>query len=385
MKYRLAIIDSHPIQYRVPLFKKLARSPHVDLCVYYCSKVGAIEYHDQGFGIKLKWDTSLLEGYHYEFLRNYSFLSSPNQTWGLFNPGIIKELKRGKYDAILIHGYYSITNRLIAFAAPFLKIPVIFIGETLLHKPFGIIKRSFLKLFFHNIKAFLYIGKKSFEFYRHLKIPQERLFFTPYSVDNDFFISEVDRWRSNKEQIKKEVGVLNDLPVILYVSKIIPRKRPQDLLEAFSKICTKAALVFVGEGKMRPLLERYVYKQGIKNVFFLGFKNQSELPLYYAIADIFVLPSSFEPWGLVVNEAMCASLPVISTYAVAASYDLVHHGDNGYVFSVGDINNLTKALDELITNPQKCKKMGARSLEIISGWNYDICTQGIVSALSRLS
>mgnify|MGYP001585081750 CR=1 FL=1 len=90
--YKLAILDSHPIQYRAPLFKKLAQHPQVDLTVYYCSRFGVTEKLEPNFKIKFKWDFPLLEGYHYKFLGNHSFLPSLNRPWELFNPGIIKEL-----------------------------------------------------------------------------------------------------------------------------------------------------------------------------------------------------------------------------------------------------------------------------------------------------
>jgi glycosyltransferase involved in cell wall biosynthesis len=381
MKYKLLIIDSHPIQYRVPLFQRLARYPQIDLRVCYCSNIGVTEYLDKGFGLNLKWDIPLLEGYRYEFLNNYSLFPPTNKPWGLFNPSVLSKLKKRKYDAVLIYGYLFLTNWLVSLAYCLREIPVILAGETLLFRRPGFVKKSLLRLFLKNIQACLYEGNKSLEFYKYFKISEKELFFLPCCVNNDFFITEVDKWQGMKEIMKRDNSIPRDFPVILYASKLIPRKRPLDLLKAFTELQTKAALIFVGDGELKPSLRDYADKHQIKNVFFPGFKNQSELPYYYAIADMFVLPSAYEPWGLVINEAMCAKLPIITTDKVAAAYDLVKEGKNGYVLKVGDIESLRKSLEILVLEANRRSEMGSESFKIISGWNYDLCIQGIIKAL----
>ena len=381
MKYRLLVIDSHPIQYRAPLFNRLARHPDIDLSVYYYSRQGAIDYFDPGFQVKVRWDNLSLEGHQHKFVKSYIFSSPANRLCALFSPELLKGLSSRRYDAVILCGYFFLMNWFLPVISKFFKIPVIFAGETVLFQGLKPAKRIFLKLFFNNIKAFLYIGTKSLEFYQHLRLPRERLFFLPYSVDNDFFISETERFWSEKERIKKDAGIACGMPVILYASKLIPRKRPQDLLYAFSQIEEKAALVFIGDGIMREELENYAHKNTIKNVYFLGFKNQSELPRYYALADIFVLPSAYEPWGLAVNEAMCAGLPIITTDKVAAAYDLVKDSENGFILKPGDIQGLKNRLLDLIQSEAKRKKMGIESLKIISNWSYDGCVKGIAAAL----
>ena len=110
MKYKLAILSSHPIQYQVPLFKRLSTHKDVDLTVYFCWDRGVEdEEYDPGFGMKLKWDIPLLEGYQYKFLCNWSPKPS-SSFFGLINPGIYKELIQNRYDAVLVHGYASLTN-----------------------------------------------------------------------------------------------------------------------------------------------------------------------------------------------------------------------------------------------------------------------------------
>ena len=389
MKYRLAVLASHPVQYQVPLFRKLAQHPQIELVVYYCSDFGVTEKVDPGFGISIKWDIPLLEGYKYRFLRNYAFRPSPSRLSGLINPGIIRELRRERYDAILIHGYALATNWLAFIGAWITQTPIIFRGETFLRSDQSrwrrAIKHIILKPFFQKIEAFLPIGIRSREFYLSYGISEDQMFLTPYSVDNEFFMKQEERWRARRVEVRRELNIPESIPTILCVAKMTQRKRPMDLLKAFEPLKEKAVLAFVGDGELRSMLENYVQDRNIRNIFFLGFKNQSELPKYYVIADTFVLPSSYEPWGLVINEAMCYGLPIITTDGVAASADLVRHGENGFIYPAGDIDTLTDLQQRLLYDSEKRQKMGQRSREIISTWNYDACVDGILKALEYVT
>lgn len=386
--YKLTILASHPIQYQVPLFKKLAQHPEIDLVVYFCSNHGVIKKIDPGFGVAFKWDIPLLEGYRYKFLKNYFPSISGNRLWMSINPDIIKGLWNGHHDAIIIHGYISITNWFAFLGAWLTRTPILFRGETILrpNQPRfrQVMKYLYLKFLFSKIDAFLPIGTRSREFYFAYGVTENRMFLTPYSVDNEFFITQMKIWHKRKEEIKKGLSISEDTPVILYASKITKRKNPMDLLIAFAQLRQKAALVFVGDGELRLILESYVKDKSIANVFFTGFKNQTELPKYYAAADIFVLPSSYEPWGLVVNEAMCYALPIITTDTVAASADLVYHGKNGFIYPASNVDKLAKYLTKLLQEPELRKKMGKRSFKIIEKWSYKEDVGGILAALKNV-
>lgn len=373
---KLAVLTSHPIQYQVPLFRKLAAK--IDLTVYFCSRLGVDGKVDPGFGVPVRWDRPLLEGYSHRFLTNYSPLASPLSFFSFINPGILSELKKNRYDAVFIHGYGYATAVL---AILFSEIPVIFHGETVVKNDQNGMKRAAVRRLLSKTKAFLYIGEKSRQFYQSFGIPDNKLFFSPYSVDNDFFLEEAKKWKPRQMELKREARIPEHLPVILYVSKLTNRKRPFDLLKAFQPIHKEAALVFVGDGEEATALKAYVRKESIQNVYFQGFKNQTELPRYYAMADIFVLPSAFETWGLVVNEAMCFELPIITTDQVTSGVDLVASGENGYLYPVGETEKLTNALKKLVLSKDERAAMGKKSGMKISNWNYDRCIDGILKAL----
>ena len=114
---------------------------------------------------------------------------------------------------------------------------------------------------------------------------------------------------------------------------------------------------------------------------FLGFKNQSELPAYYDLCEVFVLPSVFEPWGLVVNEVMNAGRAVIVSDQVGCAPDLVRHGENGFIFQAGNLADLAQALTKVLENQEICRLMGQNSRKIIGEWSLEADVRGLKSAL----
>lgn len=398
MKYKLAALTSHPIQYQVPLFRKLANHPRIELTVYFCSRHGVEEAVDKGFGRSFKWDVPLLKGYDFKFLRNYSPKPTVNNLFGLFNPGIVGELvHKRSYDALFVHGYRYPTYLLAIIIARVLGIPILYRSESSLHydenisRPMYIklLKPAFLRLLFKSVSGFLAIGSRNREFYQYYGVPDNRIFHCPYAVDNDFFAEQADKYRQRKKEIKTQLGIDPNDVVILFVSKLIEIKRPIDALRAhglLSDLDNNPALLFVGDGKLRPRLERYVRENSLPNVYFVGFKNQSMLPKYYAIGDIFLRTDGYHKgdWGLTINEAMAAGLPIISSNSIGAVDDLVRDGKNGFTFHLGDVRDLASKLELLVKDRSKRLEMGKKSQQIISQWSYEDDVNGILKSLQQL-
>lgn len=396
-KYKLAILNAHPVQYQGPFFKKLAQHSQIDLTVYFCWDFGVKEVgFDAQFGKKIKWDIPILDGYNYKFLKNF-LLKPSSDFWGQVNFGIIKEVynfKRQNYSVVIIFGWNAFTNWLAFFSAFILGLPVFLRGENplnqeLLKPKWKIrIKKLILGTLFKFISAFLYIGEENKKFYKYYGVPDEKLFFVPYAVDNERYIAANQELKDRKHELRKEFGIGENDVAILFVGKLIEKKRPVDLLRAYEKLIAKLpnypiALLFVGDGVLRPELEKYVKEHNLQNVHFVGFKNQTELSQYYAMADIFVLPSGIgETWGLVVNEAMCFGLPVIISDIVGCGADLVKNGENGHIFPLGDIEKLSERLEELVNNGKKRKSFGKKSFEIINNYTHEKDIEGILEVLN---
>lgn len=397
MAWKLAVLTSHPIQYQAPLFRLMSAQPEIDLTVYFCWDFGVERSFDKDFGITIKWDIPLLEGYRHVFLKNYSPRPSSG-FWGQINPSIITELFKNKHDAVLIYGWNSLTNWLAFAAAIVTGTPVLIRGESPLNQELlkGRLKLSVKKLvlrwLFKRIKAFLYIGEENRKFYLYYDVPEERLFFTPYAVDNGRFIKEADMLKGKRDHIRASLGVERGAFAVLFIGKLTPKKRPDDLLKAYELLITHYSLptvfhlFFVGDGELRGKLESYVRDRHISNVHFEGFKNQTELARYYTAADVLVLPSGAgETWGLAVNEAMCFGLPIVVSDAVGCAPDLVRNNENGFVVPLGDVSAFAEKLEMIARDPTWKKRLGAASRRIIEHYDYREDVRGILAALRYIT
>lgn len=390
--FRLAILSSHPIQYLTPLFRRLAQEPEIDLTVFFCSHQGVDPYKDEGFGRAVQWDLPLLEGYEHRFLPNLWKKERVAGFFSLVNLGLVQALRTDHYDAILVHGHMYFSYLLAIALANALRIPVFMRSETHLGLRRSKLKRVLrgpLLRFFYNYLCdrCLPIGALNRDFYLAHGVPPECLFDVPYTVDNAHFIDVAGRLRARVNETRAALDLPTDNPLILFVAKLVAGKRPYDLLTAFHRLRgqgIKATLVFVGSGPLEQTLQEQVADRHIPDVRFMGFRNQSELPMFYAAADMLVFPSESETWGLVINEAMCAGLPVVASEEIGAVPDLVRHGYNGFTFPAGDVEQLAVHLRALITDEGMRRSMGERSLEIIRGWDFERCVRGLFAALESL-
>ena len=393
-KYKIGFLVSHPIQYFSPLFKKITALKNVELTVYYCSKGGDKNIYDQGFGKNIKWDIPLLEGYRYKFLKNYSFSPTIFKTpTGLINLGISKEIFREKYDIFIVHGWHYITHWLAIASALLSKTPLLLRGDSPLNQEILktqwkiTIKKLCFKFLFKYISGFLAVGSENRKFCEFYGLEKEKIFYAPYAVDNKRFIDEYEQLKNKKEEIKKKIGISSEKTIFMFSGKLIDKKRPKDLLVAYERIDSdNKTLIFVGDGALKEELKIYAKQNHIKDTFFVGFKNQTELYDYYSVADVLVLPSGIgETWGLVVNEAMCFNLAIVVSDMVGCGPDLVKNGSNGFIFKTGDIKDLTTRLEMFINNQNLKKQMGIKSKEIISKWDYNKNIEELEKAINSIT
>lgn len=390
MKYRLGVLLHHPIHYHAPLMRELAKDPEIDLRVFFCFDHGVRQSHDREFGTSYTWDIPLLEGYEHEFLRNWSPWPSTAPIKGVFNPGIWQAIRRGSFDAFLVHGYVSPTVWLAVATAKSHRTKVFLRGESTLLYPRSaavlLVKRLALRVLFSAVDCFLTIGSQNARFYGAHGVPNEKMALTPYCVDNGSLFAAREADPGAGEGVREGLGIGSADPVILFVGKLIERKRPADLIRAYELILAdhpRATLILVGDGAQRASLEAEVMRRGLDRVHFVGFKNRTEISEYYACADVFVMPSVHDPWGLVINEAMCFSLPIIASSLVGSVDDLVHEEENGFVFPAGNVERLAASLKRLVDDPDLRRRMGEKSKQIIARWGYTECVAGVKAALQR--
>ena len=379
-KPKMGFLVTHPIQYFSPLFREMGKTLSFNFQVYYCSDESLRGLKEPaGFGREIKWDIDLLGGYTGVFLKNVSPKNTIyNPIWGLINPGIFSAIRKEQFSLFIVHGWNFITCWLAFFACSVtgtrlgLRAENVFAHEARKAGVAQFLKRSLLRLLFSRVDVFLATGEGNAEFYKRFGVPERKILKLPYAVDNATLIPAVSKQREDRATFRNSLGFGKEDVVILFAGKLIDKKRPFDLLEAYEKITSaNKRLLFVGDGPLRQGLEAYSREKKISGVLISGFKNQTELPAYYAAADIFVLPSGVgETWGLVVNEAMCAGLPVVVSDLVGCSPDLVEPGENGYIYKCGDVDQLAEKLGALIMSPEARLRMGERSLRKIGFYSY---------------
>ncbi|HEY2321999.1 MAG TPA: glycosyltransferase family 4 protein [Thermoanaerobaculia bacterium] len=379
---RLAIVASHVIQYQDPFFRLLAQAPDVDLTVLYCSRAGAETYRDEDMKTTLAWDIDLLQGYRYRFLRNLARDSDAGYL-RLINPGIVPALIRGRYDAVIFMFGWGAVTALLGMAACWItRTPFFLYGDSSFPPPERTFRAKvrawFLRRVFARATGFMTSGKLNGEYYRHYGGDERTFFLLPWAVDNDRFAA------ASAAGLRERYGIAPDKVVILFSAKLVPRKDPMTLLRAFEAMAHRgrAALVFMGDGELRGELETYVGEHRIEDVHFIGFINQREIPGHYAMSDVFVLPSVYEPRGAVINEAMACGLPVIVTNRCGSIGDIVQENDNAFVYPAGDPVALRDALDTLVGKDALRATMSRRSREIIADWDFARGVRGVQQMLA---
>jgi len=239
-KVRLAYLVSHPIQYQAPLLRRIAQEPDIDLTVLFGSDFSLRSYQDEGFGVNVKWDVPLLDGYRSEFLPVIRDDGTQTVTTPL-NYGIFSALRGGAepgFDVLWIHGYAMVNALHGMLAAKALGIPVLLRGDMWLRDrprsgPKLFLKKLFFQLLKNLVNGILPVGRLNEEYWRHYLGDDIPLFLMPYAVDNEYFQQRSLDAVTKREELRRELDIDGERPVILFASKLQRRKHCSDLLDAY--------------------------------------------------------------------------------------------------------------------------------------------------------
>jgi len=384
---RLAIISSHPIQYYAPWFKYM--STILDVHVFYMNEGKTQGLDKDEFGVSFEWDIDLLDGYKYTFLKNVSKCPGVNNFKGCDVPEIYKTLKKGDFDAVLVMGWYLKGFLQAITACKIYKIPLLVRGDSKLESTKNnfknLIKKIFFPFFLKFFDIFLYVGEKNKEYLEHFGVPKTKLVFCPHFINQTFFSKDINNF--NRTELIKKMNLRENSFKLLFVGKFIKKKRPLDVLKAL-KLLEKDKddfeLLLVGSGDLDEGLKQFCKSNTSLMVHFLGFKNQSELPDLYRLADVLILPSEGdETWGLVINEAFALHTPAIVSTDVGCAPDLIRSGLTGEVFERGNIEDLARKIKDIsrYINSETSKKEIQSKNEIYS---IEIATKNLIIALNSL-
>lgn len=370
---RLAVCMSHPTQYHSPWFRELSSVPGLDLDVMYCFQPNALQ-QGADFGVPFEWDVSLLEGYRNSFLTNVS--KSPGFHFsGCDTPEIGDVIAAGEYDAVLINGWQVKSYWQAMHACRRQRVPMMVRGDSNLidKRPLHVrvAKKLTLGRWIPRFSAYLTVGSLNARYYEYYGADTSRFFPVRHFVDNDAFAAGADRARGQIADIRAKWGVPAEALVVLFAGKFIDVKRPMDVIRAVERRARagdEVHLLMVGDGALKPECQRYALEHDVP-VSFTGFLNQQAMPNAYACADVLVLSSTSETWGLVVNEAMACGVSVIISDKVGCGPDLVNSEETGVTYPMGDVDALSDAIAALAADRHLARSRGTYAQTRIAEYN----------------
>ncbi|MGK7876198.1 MAG: glycosyltransferase family 4 protein [Xenococcaceae cyanobacterium] len=377
-KIKVAVLTEIISPYRIPVLNFLATDPRINLQVLFFAET------EQRRSWRIPKEKI---NFPYQVLKGF-VVSRAYQEGPIFlNPGILGELLKSNYDCLIVFGYHHPTIWVaIAYARIARKRCLIWSESTLRDKrPQNRAKEMFKRFLVRQASGYIAPGKAQVEYLAELGASPDRIWVAPNSVDSGLFAQAAEQLRPQKEQLKQQLGIKGD--VLLYVGRLLDDKGIPELLSAFDQIRQEWApvnLVLVGDGPEREKYVNECCRRGLSEVMFAGFQEQEALPRYYAIADIFIFPTRSDPWGLVLNEAMLAGLPIICSRAAGAADDLVKPEKNGFLHEPGDVAGIANHICHLLQDNELRKQMGKRSRQIINAYTPKNMANGFREAILGL-
>jgi glycosyltransferase involved in cell wall biosynthesis len=288
----------------------------------------------------------------------------------------------------MIHGYTHAFERQVVRAARANGVRTLMRGE-FSDVPRGrrrslartLVRDAYLRWFYRHVDTFCYVGEEARRHLSRFGIPPARLFFAPYSVDTALFAAQ--QASVSRPAARAALGIAAEQCAVLFSGKLIARKAPLLLTEALSLLPStdRITLLIVGDGELRQRVEAAARPLLGERLHMPGFVNQSHLGRYYAAADLLVLPSDYETWGLVVNEAMQFGLPAVVSSKVGCHRDLVLEGQTGMVFEQGDAAALARCLQQFCAHPALAARLGENARAHVAAYSTAASAAGIRRAL----
>lgn len=352
----LVVVDTHPIQYHAPVYRAVEQQFGVPVTAIYGTDCSVHGYQDPEFGARIEWDTDLLTGYSTEFLSTVANGGADTPERALTD-GLDAALRRLAPQAALIGGYGTRFHRSAWLALRRLGVPLLFRGET----TDDAIDRAWAKRHLRDLalrRAYaecarlLYIGRQSHAHYARLGVPEEKLVFSPYCVDDSVFDAGEDGRARLRPEMRRRLELADDDIAVLFCGKLSARKGADLLVPALRQLpeATRRRIVLVvaGDGAMRAAIDGAAAAAGVR-ARLCGVQPQRTLSAVYHAADLLVLPSrSGETWGLVVNEALLHGLPCLVSRRVGCAPDLIDGKGSGVIVDADSAAALTQGLARLL-------------------------------------
>jgi len=374
-KPRVALVTNVLAHYRVPCFQKLAeKMPGQVIFFVLAEKMGHRHY------VMAKGN----DGLPVVPLAGWQWSRPPHDDVHLND---VRPILHGHFDLLVLGAWDEPTYLLLWMSGVLCRQKVIFwiesTSEDSLRSP---AKEKMKKILLSQSRGCIVPGKRASAYCRQLGQPEDRIFTAPNATDRVFFRDQTDRLLPIRDTLRREERVQEF--VILFTGRLVEHlKGLSTLIKAcgqLERIGKRITLLIAGEGPQKTSYRELGTSEGLKDVRFLGTLDHETLCRYYAMADVFVLPSRSEPWGFVLNEGMEFGLPLIVSEAVGAGPDLVRQGENGFVFPVGDVFALAQDLEVLANNESLRHRMGQASRSIIEKFSPENWADGVMNAIESV-
>ena len=355
---RIALLTEIPAPFRIPLFNALAGLDGIDLQVLFLSRNDPRRDYPV-YESEFRFDWEVLPG------RDISVRGR----WIVLNADVRRRLRHAHPDVVIVGGW----NQPAFWSALTLRRPTIVWVESTAREerrgrgPGELAKRALVR----RAAGFLVPGRAAAEYVRSLGAPEERIAIAPNAVDTSIFLAKPGVSGSEPQSPAKRC-------VFICVSRLSREKGVDVLVRAMDGV--DAELLLVGDGPDEDL----VRSLAPPNVSFAGRVPRDELPPLYRRADVFVMPSRSETWGMAMQEAAAVGLPLIATDAPGAAHDLIEEGVNGYRVPVEDVGALHDALVKAAADPAWRERAHTRTLELARGYTPEAWAEAVANLAVKI-
>jgi glycosyltransferase involved in cell wall biosynthesis len=362
--------------YRVPLFTELAR--RFDFEVWILGDVGKIR----------EWNADdPARSFQCRFLPHLGLPTGSRDYRILFNHTLPWALRRHEHDVLIGCGwdtpavFYAALRARMGRRTPFVLWSGSTAGEPNWRRS---VTKPVVRSLVSHADAWIVYGSRAQDYLVSMGAADDRVFRAYNTVETDAFAARSSIESSEIDAFRAELGIQTP-HVVFYCGQLIDRKGLGDLIPALGLLAAQrrdVTLLVAGSGPREAAYRELAQQAGVADrVIFTGFVAREELPRYYAVADLFALPSREEVWGLVINEALACGVPVLTTSAVGASADLMSDGVNGYVTPAGDAEALHRALARHFDEATDRQAMNVAARESIRPFTIAHAADAFVSAV----
>jgi glycosyltransferase involved in cell wall biosynthesis len=331
------------------------------------AKIGSIDYSIHQYNVKI-----LFEDY-YENTTFWQRVKASIYWVNKFQPNVIN-----------LPGYYEPAMNVVLFYCRLKGIQVVISADSTEGDNPNIGWRETLKRFVvSKAQGFFCYGSKSAEYILKLGMKPKHILVANNSVDNNKVASVHAEAFKTRDQVKQSYNLRKYN--FIYVGRLIGVKNLDNLLAAYKALDDSDwGLIVLGDGDEEVKLKKYKSDNNLDGICFIEGQPWFDVPKILALADVFVLPSYSEPWGLVVNEAMASGLPVIVSNKCGSAFDAVLEDSNGYTFNPYNVEELTSIFKKFVNNPEKIEPFGQKSREIIKRFSPENVAQEMYDGFKKV-